>query len=168
MSLKYNIDWLEEKSPEWKIVSLTNEAGIKYTDVSINKRDKNNIEFPNFDNLKAGDTISGEFWEKPDKSKRYLYPPRIEKPVRGGSSFGGVSKLMDKKAEQIEKAQERKSESIAYFNATNNAIAIVNEFSKSAIEKGLIYTTSDKQKDIVEWRDWFLSEYERWNQKTPF
>lgn len=126
--MQYKIDWLEVKSPEWKMISITNEAGISYTDVSLNKRDKKGTEFPNFDNLKAGDTIHGEYWETSDKSKRYLYPPRPQStnggPIRRqpGASAMAIKEAQETKAKNIAQAQDR----AAWMWAKNNASQLLS------------------------------------------
>lgn len=165
--MRYIINWLETKNPDWKLATLTNEAGIKYEDVSINRTNKKGEVFPMFDSLLNGGTVEGEYWETPDKSKKYLFPPRAQKSSpRASQGFTGGSKMMAEKAKNIEKAQERKSESIAYFNSVNSAIAMLNTRPvQIKLENGRELT-----EEIVAWRDWFLDQYEKWNNEPnqPF
>ena len=37
---KFKLELLETKSPEWKIASVTDEAGLRIDDVSINSKDR--------------------------------------------------------------------------------------------------------------------------------
>lgn len=54
--------------------------------------------------------------------------------------------------------QYRKSRSIAFFNATNSAIAFHEQFMKYNQDA----PSDDQVKDfITKWRDWFLAEYDR-------
>jgi hypothetical protein len=64
----------------------------------------------------------------------------------------------EERGKQIMSAQFRKQASIAYFNALNSAIAIT-----SAIK----YESDEVLRDhIVYWRDYFLSEYMDYHNKT--
>ena len=83
---------------------------------------------------------------------------KTDKPT--GNFPSKVEKLMDKKAENIKEAQERKSDSIAFFNATNSAIALLQD-------SGITVEAELKVK-IRAWRDWFIQEYEDYNTKAPF
>lgn len=112
--MKYILQWVESKSPEWKVATITNEAGLSYSDVSINKTNKKGEVFPNFDTMMVGHTIEGEYWETPDKSKKYLFPPRpINTSPRGSGSFTGASKMMEKKQEGIKESLDIKARNIA-------------------------------------------------------
>lgn len=51
-------------------------------------------------------------------------------------------------------AQYRKSRSIAFFNSTNSAINLLAPIISSLND----FEIKDK---IVEWRDWFLAEYDK-------
>lgn len=156
--MKYKVEWLEVKNPEWYMCTLTSESGETKNDVSINKTNKKGEAFPNFDQIKAGSEIEGEFWPSAS-GKCYLFPPKPKyNPVAPYRASGGVSKLMDKKAENIKEAQERKSESIAYFNSVNSAIALLTDNHTNPQ-----MSEEQSRRFIIEWRDWFLSEYDAWN-----
>lgn len=80
------------------------------------------------------------------------------------------SKLVpqSKKAAEIQVAQERKSDSIAFFNATNAAIKIVESDPAYSNRE---MTVERIQESIRFWRDWFLSEWASHNDsqtKPPF
>ena len=165
--MKLKIEWIETKSPDWKIATLRDESGISFSDASINRTDKKGRIFPNFDGLMAGHTIEANPWQNPTTKKWAIYP-EDEVKVATTSNFGGsrgVSKLMDKKAENIKEAQERKAESIAFFNSTNSAIALVNAMRNNDVH---IPSESELKVTIRAWRDWFLKEYEDWNKGQPF
>lgn len=158
--MRYQIEWIENKTPEWKIASLTNEAGMKYLDVSINKKDKNNLEFPNFDNLKAGDSIYGEYWEKPDGSKKYLYPPRQEK-TQGGAPRGfggGIGKqMMEQKKEDIKESQGRKDHSIKESGSMRDSVQLaLAEFHVYEGEENLRPTLDFL---VKKWRKFLLDNW---------
>jgi hypothetical protein len=94
-----------------------------------------------------------------------LYPEKTTGFASGGARSVNMNKLMDKKAENIEKAQDRKNDSIAYFNAINSAIALVKEFK--------LVDAVDIKESISYWREWFLSEWHKYEAdptkgKSPF
>lgn len=80
-----------------------------------------------------------------------------------------VSKLMDKKAENIAEAQGRKNDSIAYFNSLNTAINFISTFNTkfpTAKEEELFNA-------VLTYRDKFLSEWHKYEAdptkgKSPF
>lgn len=150
--MKIKIEWLETKNPEWKVATITHPDGAKI-DVSINKVSKKGEHFPNFDTLKADDEVEGELWQS-EKGTWYLFPP---KPVSNKPAFvGGGMKMMEQKARNIEQAQERKAESISYFNSVNSAIALVSKFDIDNMSE------AELKVKLRVWRDWFLSEYKDW------
>lgn len=85
-----------------------------------------------------------------------LEKPEFVKRMSGGRSGASIAKAQDRKEEMIKQAQARKSDQIAFFNATNNAIALY-----SALNSGKEATAEDMQDFIRFWREWFLDEYER-------
>lgn len=54
----------------------------------------------------------------------------------------------------IRKSQDIKNRNIAYFNSVNAAIEIISAKWKCG-------EVVDRN-DLVEWRDWFFSEWEKW------
>jgi hypothetical protein len=59
----------------------------------------------------------------------------------------------------IEKAQERKSDSIAYFNSVNAAIELMSH-------RGIENMPDQEVEDaLISWREWFLSEYRKYEAK---
>lgn len=69
--------------------------------------------------------------------------------------------LIVAKAKSIKDAQDRKDLSIAYFNSTNSAIAMVTA-PRALLETETVEQTRAK---IVEWRDWFLVEHKAYRQR---
>lgn len=156
MSLKYSITFSEKKNPDWIVADLKNEAGIEYKNVSINRTKKSTGEvFPGFDEIMTGHTISGEFWETPDRSKAYLYPPRVDKPYSGANkSFGGGIKAVERKEAGIEKAQVNKAEGIMTSSTIRMAVdCAIAEFNN-------IPETGELESLILKWRAWFVDKWE--------
>lgn len=120
----FKIEWLEVKSPDWKIVSIKPEQGDIVVDVSVNKKDKNSgVEFPNFDNLKAGDTVEGEFWMS-KAGKGYLFPPKQKVSAAGnfrrsGGNSVAIQEAQATKAKNIAVAQDRNALMYAKLGATD-------------------------------------------------
>jgi hypothetical protein len=130
--------------------------GQEYMKVSLWQSDWSNVE------IKDGVTIRAEMkvTEKNGYKNVNLYPERT-KTIRGSGSAPSIKAAQERKAEFIEKAQDRKNESIAFFNATNSAIAIVEKVTKDLP----FPTDKDFQQAIVRWRDWFLTEWQKYEAK---
>ena len=62
-----------------------------------------------------------------------------------------------RRLENDKEAQGRKEDSIAFFNSTNSAIALLKE-SIGTMDNG------DLKVALKEWREWFLSEYETYKR----
>lgn len=153
--MKFQINWLVRKSPEWIVAELKDESGTEFKEVSINKVSKKGEPFPNFDGLQPGREIEGELWTS-EKGKHYLFPPRADKPRGGaGGAFktAQIEKVMDRKEESIGKFQDKKEEGIALSGAQRDAVLMTTTYFGlgSGGEEGL-------KAKIIEWRNWFLSE----------
>lgn len=159
----YKISWLERKTTftgkQKADATLQDSNGQTYDKVTIWST------FPDFSNLAAGRDVEGDIlvsqngkWNNKtlveDKTKSS--PSGSFTPNKGMSS--GISKLMDKKAENIEKAQDRKHESIAYFNSLNTAIQFVSTF-KDMFE---INSAGDALDEVLHARDKFLVEWQKY------
>lgn len=101
----FKVEWLEVKSPEWKVATLSDEKGTQYTDVSINAVSKKGEPFPNFENISLETPVIGVLWTSPS-GKHYLFPPKAN--VGHSRASGGAFKT-----EQIKEAQASKARSIA-------------------------------------------------------
>ena len=161
---KVNIEWTENKSNDWRICTIK-EGSQTITDVSVNRVNKKGETFPNFDGIIPGAEIECEIWKSP-AGKTYMFAPRPQVGPKAGGM--GIKAAQERKAEMIEKAQDRKSESIAYFNSVNCAIELVGKLKISDM------TRQDTEEEIIHWRDWFLAEYQRYeasdktDKKQPF
>lgn len=154
---KFKVESLEVKEVNGKRVAncvLTQENGDQYIKkVSIWS------DFPNFQNVTFGAVVEGDIVVNA-KGYASLYAPKAQKSSPGSfSSPIGGNKIEEVRAKNIEKAQDRKAESIAYFNSVNSAIAL--------LKLGQLGSHEEIQRGIVFWRDWFISEYENWNNQ-PF
>jgi len=156
MSTQFSIEWCEKKNADW-IKATLKEGNQVIQDVSINRLDKKTgkVAFEKFDEIMPGGTIEGELWRS-DKGACYLFAPRPQSAPKVGGFGGGVKAAQERKEVMIEKAQERKSDSIAYFNSVNCAIELVKDMKLDA--KAL-------QEELVIWREWFLSEYRKYEAK---
>jgi hypothetical protein len=168
--MKYTLDWIETKSADWKLASITNEAGMKFTNVSINRVSKKGETFPNFDNLRAGETIAGEYWETPDKSKSYLYPPRVEKTQ--GEAYkpnytpktGAITKAMDRKEANIEKIMDRKEDAYQISGTARDAVlCAIAEFNSYTHEDGI---RPPLEFLVEKWRKYLWLNY--WKEDKDF
>jgi hypothetical protein len=111
-------------------------------------------DFPSFETITFGSVLEGDLVTKVSGNftNITLYPPKPAYTPKSGG-MGGIKAAQERKEVMIEKAQERKSDSIAFFNATNSAIALV---------KDLKLNMDDTKAEIVFWREWFLSEYRKY------
>lgn len=123
-------------------------------------------DFPKYADLAIGMEVEGELIPSKDPKYAPTLSP-LKKTTQWGMSKpyakGGVSQAERDKS--IEKAQDRKAESIAYFNSVNSAISIVGKLMEYDKEKE--WGGEDVKFGIKEWRDWFINEYDTWNNQ-PF
>jgi len=112
-------------------------------------------DFPSFETITFGSVVEGDLVIKTSGAYTNitLYPPKPAYTPKAGGFGGGVKAAQERKEVMIEKAQERKSDSIAFFNSTNSAIALIKDM-KLGVE--------DTKAEIVFWREWFLSEYRKY------
>lgn len=148
--MKFKIDWLVKKTPEWTIATLIQEDGSKLNEVSINKVNKKGEVFPNFDNLMPGQEVEGEFWTS-DKDKNYLFAPKVGKTGNSGAfKQKMISDTMDRKETSISKFQDNKEMSIRLASAQRDAVLIVTQIAQEQGDEAI-------EKAIIKWRNWFLS-----------
>lgn len=167
--MKYTINWLERK---------TTSTGKDKADCTLKNGeeiiDKVTIwaDFPNFASLMAGQEINGIL----DIRTNGQYTNKTLKPELTQGWGGGkkqpsinISKLMDKKAENIAEAQGRKNDSIAYFNSLNSAIAFVGANNKDFT----MMSQEEAYNAVLKVRDLFLGEWHKYEAdptkgKNPF
>lgn len=152
--MKYIIDKAELKGTSKGTilkVDLVDENGVLDEGVTI----WNN--FPNFASLKTGSEVNGSVVVK--KNGQYTNKSLYEdKTSTIGTPRGtGIKAAQERKAVMIEKAQDRKNESIAYFNSLNVAIQFVAAFSKN-LEMGEAFDS------VVHFRDLFLQEWQKYER----
>ena len=163
---KFKIDWLEVKSTEWTMVSLTDEAGKQLKDVSINKVSKKGEPFPNFDNLASGQEVEGELWSSPS-GKHYLFPPRVAKTGQGGAF----------KTQVIKEAQDTKRRDITHFQGEKEYSIKVSSTFRAAVDSAIaeyqearrvsIATDVNLEKLFEKWREYYWFEFDVTEQKYP-
>lgn len=142
--------------------TLADEAGQTLDNVSIWS------DYPGFDELKTGDELSGLVEVNAQGYKNLKTPGS---PSRNGGSQGSrrdtqmVRPADTYRAEIIRMAQDRKNESIAYFNATNAAITLVSSMPSKLM--GNVNRSILKQ-EIEYWREWFLQEWKKHDTRTRY
>lgn len=125
-------------------------------------------DYPDYDNLKVGMVIEGETILEPEGQFPKLVDP--EMPIKANYRPKGIdlakpkfiAEAQERKAEYIKEAQQNKEHSIAYFNSVNSAIATLGKY------EGLRGEEEMYRDNLVEWRDWFLKEYENWSSSPGF
>lgn len=139
-------------------VSLKAEDGTQTDNVQIWQG------FPGFDSITFDCTVEGDITVKQsgNYTNKTLYPPKA--PTGGfKGGMGGIKAAQERKADMIEKAQDRKSESIAYFNAINTAIEFVSTF------KDILGITNSAMayQLVLKYRDDFIKDWQKY-ESTPF
>lgn len=152
--MRFKIDWLEVKTTSTgknvKKCVLLDESGTKINDVSVWG------DFPNWADLRPGSEISGEI-KTNNKGYKSLYPEK----ATTSRPPSGIKAAQERKAEFIEKAQDRKNDSIAYFNSLNSAISFVDKF-RNEFE---IQNHDDAFEIVLKCRDKFLDEWQAYDAK---
>ena len=150
------INWLKEKNWQGKKfyeAEIVDEQGQRY-DASIWP------DVAGFENLMPGHQVEGELV----KNAKGYWTLKGPKPSFSGTGFSGgrgIAQAQERKAQYIEKAQERKNESVSYFNSLNSAIALLGKVHDSPVDTD---DTSIKH-FITRWRDWFLTEWKAYEAK---
>jgi len=165
-TLEYTIDWLEKKEAFGKpALECTMSAGGVTTDkVTIYKYDKENKEFPGFDSIMPGAKIVGRIYTNPKGYKSFY--ASTPKPERGPNY--GMKAAQERKAEQIETAQENKANHIKEAAAQRDAVNIVIAFYSKRLSEDPILGEPELDRaikdKIEEWRKYFLNQ----SQEIPF
>lgn len=165
MYIKYTITKLEKKATKiGEIIKadLQDFNGIVTDNVSIFP------SFPNFAGLTVGSEVIGAISIKQNGqyTNKVLNEERTS-TIKDGTRGSGIKAAQERKEVMIEKAQERKNDSIAYFNSINCAINAVGKYDPTK-------EINDYQDAIVQFRDWFLAEWRKYDasditdKKTPF
>ncbi len=156
----YTVDWVEKKSIAGgkELIEATLQG---VGTVTIWKLDKDNKEFPGFDAIMPGGKVSGNIWKNPTNGKMTLYPPKPAAAPGGFRRPAGPTR--EERKEDIKEAQERKEDSIAYFNAVNSAISIVSHIYEL---KGTPEATVKAA--LSSWIEHFLKLHQDYKEKPPF
>ena len=136
------------------MVTATDETGKEFKDGSINRKDKNGREFPDFDKITHEYVFEAEAWTS-NTGKNYFSPP---KPQKTGNKTAVMEKMMDKKANQIAHAQDSKEHSIMVSSTMRDAVLIV-----TTIIAGDPLITKDQgtiKKMIKDWRTWLATNWD--------
>ncbi len=167
--MKYTVDTIEVKH----ISSLDKKVAEIVAKDMAGKEVKGSMweDFPGFSTITFGSQFDADAVskEKNGYTQTTFYPAKTYNAVaqasRPGGFKGNMNAVMEKKAEYIKEAQERKSEDISYFNSVNCAIA---EFAALGDKES--FTKEERRAFIREERDWFLSEFEAYKKSNdvPF
>ena len=152
--MKYAIEWLEIKSPDWKVVSLKSPDGQTLTDVSINRKNKKGEVFPNFDAIVQGGMVDGNYWRS-DAGKNYLFAPDPEGPKGVVGGKGNIGRAMERKEQSIEKFQDNKEEGIKTSSTLRDAVIL----AKTEVDAELV-PASELTARIEHWRTWLLAHWD--------
>lgn len=148
----YKITWCEVKK-----TGNTNGRDWSITEMTLEDPDGNKTEkVSTFDPVMNGGTIEGTIVKN---DKGYLNFKKLEAPdfiKRGNPNYktDQINKAMDKKNESISHFQDKKEESIALAGAQRDAVLIVTSIFK---DKN-IDSDRELQEEIIKWRNWFLSD----------
>jgi hypothetical protein len=145
--MKYKLDWMEHKTSSsgtaYIKATVTDEAGITTENVAVFS------SFPGFNELAPGHSVEGILKEKDYQGKK-SYSLDKEIVVRPPGARPNMDRIMDKKANLISEAQQRKEQSIAaaqdrtaWMWAKNNASELLagtftSEVSNSYITECVI------------------------------
>ncbi len=162
----YKVDWGEVKTGQYGTTfkgTFERQDGSKF-DATISKKDKNGIDFPDFDQIRAGSTVSGTEWKSP-KGYVYIFAPKVAPQGNTGASRGGntsIARAVEKKNEAIASFQDSKEVSIKLASAMRDAVQL-------AICELEGQDKAPLASRIQHWRNWILSNWgSEQDVKSPF
>lgn len=146
---QYTIDIVDVKTTsagkEYKSVTL--KAGTEtYEKVSIWS------DNPDYDAVVEGGKISGEVFKNEKGYWNFKGATAPKTAYKGGAA--GINKAMEVKAQNIEKAQDRKDDSIAISGAMRDATLI----SLAALRDRPFPTDEEYKAEWTRWVKWLLSK----------
>jgi hypothetical protein len=156
--MKFKVEWVENKTPEWKVATLSTSDGMREENVSVNKVNKKGEPFPNFEGITPGAEIDGEFW-KSDSGKSYLFAPKPVPTYKTFSKTGMGDKLIEKKQEGIKQSQENKAEGIKISSTAR--MAHENSLAEQTGEK------LDKEMYMQSYKYWRSFHWNAWDDTDP-
>ena len=143
------------------IEQKTTSTGKPYKACTLEDGRQTNVwsDHPLFNEVAIGGTIAdnllyqkGQYWN-------------VSNPARSAQR-GATTRANNQRSEQIKEAQDRKEQSITFFNATNAAMTAVTSFRKGDFGD---MSENDIKTAIREWRDWFIKEHENYkNHKERY
>lgn len=149
--MKYTVTTLEKK------VAGSGKPYIKAT-VKDGMDEEHNVTifstFPNFETITFDTVLEAEMQTENDPKygiSKKLWPPKENRPAGGG-----MGRVMEKKAEAIGKAQDRKEEGIRVSSTFRDASMIV----ASMVHGGLLRTEMDIKEEWRKWREWLWNNYD--------
>lgn len=167
----FKVNAVENKSNDWKIISITSEQGVVLTGVSVNRVNKKNETFPAFDQIVEGKEVDGNLWTS-GAGKNYLFAPDIKKTYNTFQKAGpkAVEKAMDRKESFIERSQVSKEESIQKAQDNKEHSIMVASTASQATQILTALVGTDKI-NVEDWKeDWLNIRYwlaSKWNQTEP-
>lgn len=132
--------------------SLKDERGVVTDKVSIWQ------DFPNFENLKGGDVVEGDIRTN-DKGFHSLKGAYVAK-----NGFGGGAKAMEQKTQNIEKAMDRKEESIMIASTASMATSILTSLMTRAIGDSTDMSKENWKEDWLKIRYYLVKQWENTEQ----
>lgn len=168
--MQYEITWLEQKTTSTGKVKAN--AQLRGAEGKIIENVTIWSDYPDFSNLRPGSTVEGDL--VPSRDPKYgptLYGKRKESNLGPKPAWArketNIAQAQERKAGYIKEAQDRKEMSIAYFNSLNSAIAIVNGPIGQLPSRLDTEAVETLKENIAYWRDWFYSEWQKWESQDP-
>lgn len=160
MEKEYKIEWCENKSDDWKVLTLI-DGDQTLDNVSVNRVNKEGEVFPNFDGLVPSTTVKANLWTS-KAGKRYLFAPKPQ----GGSNKGVKSQV-------IEKAMERKETSIGKFQDNKELGIKISATMRDAVLCAIAEHSKPNNIETLEsliskWRKILWFEWDKHTEFPPF
>ena len=155
MNTTFKIDWGEIKTGQYGTTfkgTFIRPDGSKF-DATISEKDKNGVEFPNFAQIAPGTSVIGVEWT--GAKGTYIFAPKPASTGNTGGSRGGanMTKVMEKKNENIRDAQDRKDIAIRLSGSMTSAVQLaLAEVGPNADPKRM-------EMAILRWRNWLLDNH---------
>lgn len=116
-------------------------------------------DYSQYEKVEAGAEVEGQIFTK-GKYQNLVDANKTIPTYQKQTKVQQITQLQQNKAELIKQSQEKRDESIAYFNAINSAISLLE-----ARESLKTMSEMEIQAAIRLWRDWFIKEFK---DKPPF
>lgn len=143
--MKYKVEWIEEKTSakgtKYRVCSFTDETGKRYDNVST------------FDVVELSQTYDGDIVT----NGQYTNFKLAKEPKKFDRSTT-IAVAQERKEQSIIKLQDRKEESIAYFNSCNLAIQTIGQYDPAKWESVKHY-----ENDFEYWRNFYFKKWYSFN-----